>query len=62
MVASGLDESMALPTACIKWVFPIPTPPYIKRGLYLVPGFWAIAWQAAWASSLPAPTTKLSNV
>jgi hypothetical protein len=34
----------------------------MNRGLYLVPGLFATAWQAAWAKSLLDPTTKLSNV
>ena len=30
---SGLLNIMSFPIACIKWVFPRPTPPYINRGL-----------------------------
>ena len=39
----GLSIHTRLPIDCIKCVFPNPTPPYIKNGLYEVPGFFDIA-------------------
>ena len=48
--------------ACIIWVFPRPTPPYIKRGLYDFPGFLAIWVAAAFASWLLFPSTKFSKL
>jgi len=53
---------MAFPIACIKWVFPSPTPPYKKRGLYIRAGFCETAEQAAAASWLSPPTTNRSKV
>ena len=47
---------------CIKWVFPSPAPPWIKRGLYIFPGDSATAKAAAWANLLLFPTTKVSKV
>ena len=50
------------PIACIKCVFPNPTPPYKNKGLYAVAGDFDTAWAAAWANLLLFPTTKLSKV
>ena len=52
----------AFPIAWSKCVFPKPTPPYRNRGLYAAAGFSATAKEAASASRLFAPTTKLSKV
>src|SRR5579859_7223616 len=48
--------------ACIKWVLPMPTPPYRNSGLYAFEGCSATAREAACANSFDFPTTKLSNV
>src|SRR5512132_848594 len=50
------------PMACMRWVLPKPTPPYMKRGLYVRAGACATARLAACAISLFGPTTKDSNV
>ena len=49
-------------TACIRWVFPSPDPPYMKRGLYASEGDSATARAAACAYLLLFPTTKLSKL
>ena len=51
------------PIACIRWVFPRPTPPYKNRGLSLaVSSYSATLWHAATAIALLDPTTNVSNV
>ena len=51
----------AFAIACSRCVFPRPTPPYIKNGLYEIPGFSVICNAAALASWLLFPPTKLSK-
>ena len=58
----ALFFNMKWAMACIRWVLPSPTPPYIKRGLYISPGDSATARAAAWARLLFPPTTKVSKV
>jgi len=58
----GFLSKMKCAMECIKWVFPSPTPPYKKRGLYTSPGDSATASEAAWAKLLFPPTTKVSKV
>ena len=58
----GLFCSTKCAMECIRWVFPRPTPPYIKRGLYTSPGDSATATEAACASLLLLPTTNVSKV
>ncbi len=48
--------------ACIRWVFPSPTPPYIKSGLYDFAGASATASEAACAKRLLFPITKVLKV
>src|SRR5207248_9865999 len=43
-------------------VFPSPTPPYRKSGLYALPGAFATAVQAATANWFEGPTTNDSKV
>ena len=43
----GFLSKMKCAMECIKWVFPSPTPPYKKRGLYTSPGDSATASEAA---------------
>ena len=57
----ALFFNMKWAMACIRWVLPSPTPPYIKRGLYISPGDSATARAAAWARLLFPPTTKVSK-
>src|SRR3989344_1093859 len=51
---------ISLPIIWIRWVFPKPTPPYTKKGLYFVPGSCTIAGAAVYASSFDAPTTNVA--
>ena len=60
--ADGLFSNIWLPIACIKWVFPNPTPPYIKNGLNFNPGASETPFAAACANWLFVPTTNVSNV
>src|SRR3989338_3423879 len=48
--------------ACIRCVFPRPTPPYMNNGLYALAGESLTARDAALAKRFDGPTTKLSNV
>src|SRR3989344_1361905 len=48
--------------AWARCVFPTPTPPYKKSGLYEVPGFCATACEAAKATWLVVDTAKLSKL
>ena len=58
----ALDGIIFQPIACIKCVFPNPTPPYKNKGLNDTLSASAILCEAAKASSFGFPTTKLSNV
>src|SRR5215218_9043980 len=51
-----------LPIACIRWVFPRPTPPYRNNGLYACPGRSATDRLAACARRFADPTMKLEKV
>ena len=51
----------SFPIACIKCVFPRPTPPYKNNGLYAVAGASATASAAACANLLLSPTTNVSK-
>ena len=57
-----LSSTILFPIACIKWVFPKPTPPYRNKGLYDFPGSFPTANAAACANLLLFPTTKVSKV
>ena len=54
--------NILFPIACIKCVFPKPTPPYINNGLYVFAGLSATASAAACAKLLLFPTTNVSKV
>ena len=60
--ASFCSFIIECPIACIKCVFPRPTPPYKNNGLYAFAGDSATATHAAWANLLLLPITNVSNV
>src|SRR5262249_38958380 len=58
----GRLTRISWPMAWRRWVLPRPTPPQMKRGLYLGGSGLATARAAAWASWFDGPATKVSKL